>query len=89
MSKVVPFEPYRLRKRRAQVAAACREAVLKSGMLVVQDHTGRIHRFAGRFSFLDNCLENLYDGVATRLSYDDIKKVKVAFPQHHEHPHSG
>lgn len=90
MSNVVPLEPYRLRKRREKVAAACREAVLRSGVLVIQDQSGHIRHLVGQFSFFEDGLENARDGIALHISYDEIKKVKVApDEQYNGRPNSG
>jgi hypothetical protein len=90
MSNVVAFEPYRLRHRRRKVAAACRHAVLRGGVLIVQDRTGRTLTFYGRFAFFEDCLEVVRDGWVTRVGYDDIKKVRVPAPDHSsDRPHSG
>jgi hypothetical protein len=90
MSNVVLFEPYRLRRRRQKVAAACRQAVAHGGVLVLQDTAGRILSLTGQFSFLDDRLEYSRDGFAFSLSYDEIKKVRV--PSHERfngQPNSG
>jgi hypothetical protein len=77
MSNVVLFEPYRLRRRREKVAAACREAVARTGILVIQDASGHILTLTGQFHFFEDGLENWHDGCAARMPYDAIKRVKV------------
>lgn len=90
MSNVVPFEPYRLRRRRQKIAAACRQAVARNGVLVVQDAEGRVLSLAGQFSFFDDHLDYSRDGFAFSLPYDDIKKVRVPSPEHYNgRPNSG
>jgi hypothetical protein len=90
MSNVVQFEPYRLRLRRRKVAAACRDAVARSGMLIVQDHSGRILSLVGQFTFLEDGLEYSRDGLSARISYDEIKKVRVPpFENYDGRPNSG
>lgn len=90
MSNVVPFEPYRLRRRRQKVAAACRQAVSQCGVLVLQDTSGRILSLAGQFSFLEDRLEYSREGLAFSLSYDEIRRVKVPSAEpYNGQPHSG
>jgi hypothetical protein len=90
MSNVVAFEPYRLRQRRHKIAAACRSAVAQSGMLVIQDDTGRILSFSGQFRFFDDGFENCRESCAARIPYDAIKRVRVPHPQHFNgRPNSG
>lgn len=90
MSNVVALEPYRLRKRRQNVAAACREAVACGGVLVLQDMSGRILTFTGEFRFFEDSFENTRDGMTARIPYDTIKRVKVPHPEHYNgRPNSG
>jgi hypothetical protein len=90
MSNVVQFEPYRLQYRRRKVAAACREAVARTGILIVQDQTGRILSLVGQFSFLDDALEYSREGFTARIPYDEIRKVRVPAREHYDgRPNSG
>jgi len=90
MSNVVAFEPYRLRKRRQRIAAACRDAVAHTGMLVIQDAAGQILTFTGDFRFFEESFENARDGYATRIPYDIIRRVRVPSHEHFNgRPNSG
>jgi len=90
MSNVVPFEPYRLRKRRQKIAAACREAVAHSGVLVIQDASGHILTLTGEFRFFEDGFENCRDGCAARMPYDAIKRVRLPSSAHYNgRPNSG
>lgn len=88
MQNVIPLEFYRQRKRRRLIAAACREAVARSGMLVIQDASGRIFNLTGQFRFLEEGFENCSAGWALRMPYDAIKRVKVPSCDHGR-PQSG
>jgi hypothetical protein len=90
MTNVVQFEPYRLSMRRRKVAAACREAVARSGVLIIQDQTGRILSLVGQFSFLEDAVEYSRDGFTARIPYDEIRKVRVPAHEHYDgRPNSG
>ncbi len=90
MTNVIPFEPYRLLKRREKVAAACREAVARSGILVIQDGSDRILTLTGQFRFFEDGFENIHEGCAVRLPYDVIKRVRVPSSDHYNgRPNSG
>ena len=90
MTNVVQFEPYRLCMRRRKVAAACREAVARGGVLIIQDQSGRILSLVGQFSFQEDSLEYSRDGFTARISYDEIRKVRVPSHEHYDgRPNSG
>jgi hypothetical protein len=84
MSNIIQLQPYRIRKRRRTMAAACRAAVTQFGMLVIQDQVGRMHTLTGQFLFLETEIEIAADsGLVTRIRYDDIMRVRV--PRHIRH----
>jgi len=90
MSNVVPFEPYRLRLRRRKVAAACRQAVARGGVLILQDRDGRILSLTGQFCFFEDHFEYSREGFTVTITYDEIKKVRVPAPEHFNgRPNSG
>jgi hypothetical protein len=90
MSNVVQFEPYRLRRRRQKVAAACREAVARTGVLIIQDASDHILTLTGEFHFFEDGFENWRDGCTARMPYDAIKRVKVPSHEHYNgRPNSG
>jgi hypothetical protein len=84
MSDIIHLQPYRIRKRRRAMAAACRAAVIQFGVLVIQDQYGRMRSLTGQFLFLETAVEiTVRSGAVTRILYDDIMKVRV--PHHIRH----